>query len=120
MKPVSRVSVAARQGSVNLFFFFKQKTAYEIKECDWFRRVLFRSSVEDGHAEDHDGHEEIDGVQVGKAVHIDLEAQHGEHKAQKERAGVAHEDARRVEVVVQEAQTRAHQGHGHGGDEYLL
>src|ERR1051326_3468183 len=27
------------------FFFFKQKTAYEIKECDWsFRRVLFQSS----------------------------------------------------------------------------
>ena len=21
--------------SSNLFFFFKQKTAYEIKECDW-------------------------------------------------------------------------------------
>ena len=20
---------------INLFFFFKQKTAYEIKECDW-------------------------------------------------------------------------------------
>src|SRR5210317_745597 len=26
------------------FFFVKQKTAYEVSECDWsFRRVLFRS-----------------------------------------------------------------------------
>src|SRR3546814_1851641 len=25
------------------FFFFKQKTAYEMRISDWFRRVLFRS-----------------------------------------------------------------------------
>ena len=27
------------------FFFFKQKTAYEIYQCDWSRRVLFRSAT---------------------------------------------------------------------------
>src|ERR1044072_8302050 len=32
--------------SVICFFFFKQKTAYEIYQCDWFRRVLFRSIQE--------------------------------------------------------------------------
>ena len=31
-------------GVLVFFFFFKQKTAYEIVDCDWeFRRVLFRS-----------------------------------------------------------------------------
>src|SRR5260221_774220 len=30
------------------FFFFKQKTAYEITVCLEFRRVLFRSQAEDG------------------------------------------------------------------------
>src|SRR3546814_2810873 len=28
-------------------FFFKQKTAYEMRISDWFRRVLFRSMVMD-------------------------------------------------------------------------
>src|SRR3546814_17042751 len=27
------------------FFFFKQKTAYEMRISDWFRRVLFRSPL---------------------------------------------------------------------------
>ena len=39
-----------------MFFFFKQKTAYEIKECDWSSDVcssdLFHPSVT-GKAEDH-------------------------------------------------------------------
>ena len=26
---------ADKQEYINIFFFFKQKTAYEIKECDW-------------------------------------------------------------------------------------
>ncbi len=34
------------------FFFFKQKTAYEIYRCDWsFRRVLFRSEQAGGTVE---------------------------------------------------------------------
>ena len=30
------------------FFFFKQKTAYEIKECDWSSDVCFRSMLSSG------------------------------------------------------------------------
>ena len=29
------VRVKEGEGSSDVFFFFKQKTAYEIKECDW-------------------------------------------------------------------------------------
>ena len=33
---------------VVVFFFFKQKTAYEIKECDWSSDVCSSDLVEDG------------------------------------------------------------------------
>src|ERR1051326_2490495 len=74
MKPVSRVSVAARQGSVNVFFFFKQKTAYEIKECDWFRRVLFRSLYVAGVTEATDARDNYTADQLVEAgfVSVDL------------------------------------------------
>src|ERR1043165_6177687 len=36
------------------FFFFKQKTAYEIRPRDWrFRRVLFRSGITNRPFDDH-------------------------------------------------------------------
>ena len=35
------------QNSVSIFFFFKQKTAYEIKECDWSSDVCSSDLLHD-------------------------------------------------------------------------
>ena len=35
MGEVIRIEIAPKYDENDIFFFFKQKTAYEIKECDW-------------------------------------------------------------------------------------
>src|SRR3546814_2148735 len=48
---------------MRFFFFFKQKTAYEMRISDWrFRRVLFRSA----HAEDVCRHYLSNGSRAGR------------------------------------------------------
>ena len=83
-------------------------------------RDRHQCGVEDGDAQDDHRHEEVDGMQVLEEVHLDLEPQDREHEAEEERAGVAHEDARRVEVVVQKAEAGAAQRRRHAGDQILL
>jgi len=70
--------------------------------------------VEHGDAEDEQrqherGEEEVrlaDELRVGVGATADDAGRHGEQQAQQDRAGVAHDDPRRVEVVGQEAEAQ--------------
>lgn len=71
-----------------------------------------REGVQDGHRGDHERNG--DGGEAGKACDGEKRGD-AERKAQREGAGVAHEDGRRVEVVAEEAQRGAHDGDGERG-----
>ena len=68
-----------------------------------------REGVQDGHRGNHERHG--DGGEAGKARDGEKRG-HSERKAQREGAGVTHEDGRRVEVVAEKAQRGAHDGDG--------
>ena len=71
--------------------------------------------IEDGQAEREDGHDKRDRR---GGLHRADDADACEHVAEEHAAGVAHEDARGVEVVVEEPERRARDGRREDGDEH--
>ena len=68
-----------------------------------------RRRVGDGNGGDHEGHRQHDDRRRAHDAHERDDADHG---AQKQRARIPHEDARRREVVAQKRQRRAQQNDG--------